>query len=202
MGLFRLPLMALLFLALLVAFVLGANAFVQVDDLKQCNMTPTDGQCVAADAVVAISGGNTTSRAEEAVALYKNGWTKTLIFSGAALDPESPSNAEVMKKQAVSEGVPAEAILLDTTSNNTPENADNIRLVAQKHNIHSIILVTSPYHQARASVLFKKVFNNYGYVRNHPTSTDTSWSSYWWLQPYNWYLVLTEMIKTIPALVG
>ena len=42
------------------------------------------------DAIVAISGGETDARTAEAIKLYKDGWATHIIFSGAALDPNSP----------------------------------------------------------------------------------------------------------------
>lgn len=192
--------MLLLLLMLLTGFIIGANIFVSVDDLKPCQAQPTTGNCAPADAIVAVSGGDTEARAAESIALYQKGWAKTLVFAGAAKDPESPSNALVMKGQALAAGVPEDAILMDDMSINTPENAENIYAIAQKHDIHSVIVVTSPYHQLRTSVLFKKAFAGYGDVRSHPTTTDKNWSTFWWIQPYNWYLVTGEMIKTLPAL--
>ena len=49
-----------------------------------------------ADVIVAVSGGDTQARTEEAVKLYKDGWSHNLIFSGAALDANGPSNARAM----------------------------------------------------------------------------------------------------------
>src|SRR5450759_4182567 len=92
---------------LLVAFIVGISLYLQPNDLSKCGVTPgSTGNCQSVDAIVAISGGDTQARASWAIGLYKNGWSKTLIFSGAAMDKSGPSNAAVMKKLAISAGVP------------------------------------------------------------------------------------------------
>src|SRR6266542_2939374 len=52
------------------------------------------------DAIVAISG-DTGARAETAIALWKQGYAPIIVFSGAAIDPESVSSAEIMRREAL-----------------------------------------------------------------------------------------------------
>src|SRR5680860_725341 len=68
------------------------------------------------DAIVAISGGDTTDRAQQAIDLYKERWADKIIFSGAALDPLSPSNAEIMRSFASHSGIPAKVINIEAVS--------------------------------------------------------------------------------------
>ncbi len=180
--------------------IFGVNRFVSLDDLAGCGDQPTRAGCAPADAIVAISGGDTSARTDEAVKLYQAGWAKTLIVSGAALDPRGPSNAAAMRRHAIDAGVPASAILTDNLSQDTSGNALGVALVAKEHNLRTIIVVTSPYHQQRASIVFNRAFIDIGTVRNHPTPTDKYWPSTWWTNPTSWYLVASEMIKTIAEL--
>src|SRR6185503_9063893 len=108
------------------------------------------------DAIVAISGGDTEARTAEAVSLYKGGWAPHLIFSGAAADTSGPSNARAMATAAETAGVPKSAIQLDETSANTEQNATDVAAIIHNQGYHSIILVTSPYHQRRAYVVFRR----------------------------------------------
>lgn len=149
------------------------------------------------DAIVAISGGETESRALEAVKLYKEGWAPTIIFSGAASDPASPSNALTMKRLAVQNGVPTSDILLDEVSTNTLENASDVAFIVKSHNFQSIILVTSPYHQRRASVAFTEALGKTVTIINHST-TDSLWRrSHWWATSYTRQLTFSELQKTV-----
>lgn len=153
-------------------------------------------------AIVAISGGETDSRVAEAVRLYKAGWAPKIIFSGDAQDPNSPSNAAVMKQLAMQAGVPADAILIEEQSANTLENAQQVGLILQREKIQQIILVTSPYHQRRASEAFRAALGGDIKVLNHST-TDKSWRrSRWWATKYSFELTMTELQKVLFLRLG
>jgi uncharacterized SAM-binding protein YcdF (DUF218 family) len=154
-----------------------------------------------ADAIVAISGGETQARTATAVQLYKEGWAPILIFSGAAADPTGPSNARAMATVAESEGVPTTAILLDETSINTSENAINVAAIVGRNHLTSIILVTSPYHQRRAEIAFHRALGASFPIINH-SSFDSQWRrSDWWATSYSRNLTYSELQKVIYELI-
>lgn len=153
------------------------------------------GKLAKTDAIVAISGGETTSRALGAVKLYDEGYAPTIIFSGAAEDPASESNAAAMRTIAMMHDVPKSAILVEEDSVDTYENAQNTARIIKDHNISSIILVTSPYHQRRASIEFRRALGKDFTVINHSTS-DKNWRrSAWWKNDYSLSLTLSEFQK-------
>lgn len=154
-------------------------------------------QLQKSDAIVAISGGETQSRAAEAIKLYKEGWAPALIFSGAALDPASPSNAAVMKQLAIGQGVPPDAIIVEEKSANTSQNAQRVAQIVQEQEIKQIILVTSPYHQRRASEAFKNALGPDVKILNHSTTDQTWRRSKWWDTRYSFELTMTELQKTL-----
>jgi uncharacterized SAM-binding protein YcdF (DUF218 family) len=148
-----------------------------------------------ADAIVAISGGDTDARAREAVNLYKAGWAHAIIFSGAAADASGPSNARAMASAAESDGVPRSAIQLDEASANTEQNASDVANIIQGQDFHSIILVTSPYHQRRAYIVFRRALGKNFQILNH-SSFDQAWRrSHWWATPYSRTLTSAELQK-------
>lgn len=154
----------------------------------------------SSDAIVAISGGDTEARTREAVRLYQDGWAPRLIFSGAALDPDSPSNAKVMREMAVSSGVPPDVIEIDETSNNTRQNADQAADFIEAFGHKQIILVTSPYHQRRAFIEFDSRLGDDVTILNSP-APDTRWSKQlWWRSPFGWYVTASEIPKIIYSL--
>ena len=183
-----------------VLVTIGLHIYLQPNDLSSCEETPTlsesAGDCQPADAVVAISGGDTNARADKAISLYKNGWAKKIIFSGAAADKSGPSNAKVMRDRAIKEGVSADNILVDEYSKNTTENAENSSKIFKENNIEKVILVTSGYHQRRASLEFNQKSPNVA-VTNAPVLTDRNWGFFWWLNPYNWWLAGSESVKIL-----
>lgn len=187
----------ILFPILLIAIIFGLSVYLQPDDLRNCNDTvSTLSPCTAVGAVVAVSGGDTNARTDEAIRLYKNGWSDTLVFSGAAQDKTGLSNAAAMQARAISAGVPESSILLDEYSATTKQNAENVQTIFASRNIRSIILVTSGYHQRRAGLEFAKRASSVT-VLNHPVSQDQDWSMWWWTNPRGWYLAVSELVKII-----
>lgn len=177
------------------ALIVGLTIYLGPNDLASCNVHPSSqSPCQTAGAIVAISGGDTSARTSEAIKLYKNGWAPLLVFSGAAEDKSGPSNAEAMRRQAMAAGVSSKAILIEEESTTTEQNAQNTQTIFKQYKITSVILVTSAYHQRRASLEFKKESTNI-LVRNHPVATDDQWSRTWWLTPIGWYLAISEIIK-------
>jgi uncharacterized SAM-binding protein YcdF (DUF218 family) len=154
-----------------------------------------------ADAIVAISG-DTGARAESAIALWKDGYAPLLIFSGGSRDPESVASAELMKRQAVAAGVPASAIVVEGASATTEENAENVARLMRDRGLRSAILVTSPYHQRRAALLFEREFAPAALsFRNHPAD-DPGWdANLWWTSEPSRSLTLVELAK-LGALVA
>ncbi len=118
---------------------------------------------VAADAIVVFAGGVGESgqagqgyeeRVLKAVELYKAGWAKQIIFSSGYI--YTVQEPKIMRALAISEGVPDQAILLDTNARNTVENVRNVREILDAHGWKRILLVSSPYHMRRASLVYRK----------------------------------------------
>jgi len=189
----KLLLIPLVVFVLIIVFI---GNYLSPDDLVKCGETPNnEAGCQKADAIIAVSGGNTSVRTSEAIKLYKNGWADLLVFSGAAQDEYSPSNAEVMRAQAIEQGVPSDSILIEPTSRTTHQNAGNAEQLLDEYNVNQIIVVTSPYHQRRAGLEFQRLSDSTLQVRNHPAGDDPDWSMWWWLTPRGWWLAVGELIK-------
>jgi len=167
------------------------NAFLMPNDLRFCAERPNEVEnCQVADAVIAVSGGDTTARAQSAIELYKNGWANGIIFSGAAADPKSQSNAVAMRDLAVKSGVSKEAIVIDEKSKNTRENAANVAEILNKNNIKTVILTTSPYHMRRVLWEFERAAPEVEF-RSRP-SDDRYWNL-WFIKPSGWWRVINEI---------
>lgn len=183
---------ALVFASAIVFATAGLNVYLQPNDFSNCENSTSI--CGEADAVVAISGGDTDARADAAIDLYKNNMAKKIVFSGAAKDKSGPSNAAVMKNSAIEAGVPATDIYIDEAAESTSENAINTYKILKENNFKKIILVTSGYHQRRAYLEFQRHAKTIE-VQNYPVQTDNDWSPYWWLSLRGWLLAVSEVIK-------
>ena len=197
-----------IFLAVIAAVlsVTLINMYLSPDDLRNCGSSPGSNSemiaCQKADVIVAVSGGDTEARTREAISLYKRGWADKLLFSGAAADKSGPSNAQTMRQLALSSGVPSENIIIEENSNTTQENARLTSEIFKLNNISRAILVTSAYHQRRASIEFKHSLGSSVSIINHPVSEDKQWTRLWWATPNGWWLAMGEIIKITVAYLG
>jgi uncharacterized SAM-binding protein YcdF (DUF218 family) len=147
------------------------------------------------DAIIVISGDEGLARYREGVRLHRAGWAPVLIFSGAAQD-HYESNAEVMRRMAVDDGVPPAAILTDHFGGDTYGNAVHTRSLMEQHGLKSAILVTSPYHLHRAAMTFRGVYNGTGIRVIGRSAPDGEWRKQsWWLRDETRELTLRELEK-------
>jgi len=149
-----------------------------------------------ADAIVVVSGGQTTTRAIYGIKLFKQGYAPTIVFSGGALD-DGPSNAKAMRQQALEAGLSDDNILLDEYAQNTYENAVNSKKLLDEIGAKKIILVTSPYHQRRLKRTFEHVFGpDYTFISS--SSVDSRWSkSGWWQGGFSFNISMSELNKLL-----
>jgi uncharacterized SAM-binding protein YcdF (DUF218 family) len=183
-------------LGLVVFIITAISIYLSPDDLKSCEQVEAIGSCSRVDAIVAVSGGDTASRTDEAIKLYLDGWAPKLIFSGAAADSSGPSNAAAMERRAIEAGVPQSAIIVEEFSRTTAENALNTSRFIAERSIKKIILVTSAYHQRRASLEFSATLGPAVTIFNHPVATDSQWVGFWWWTTgRGWWLAGGELIK-------
>lgn len=147
------------------------------------------------DAIVVISGDEALARFREGLRLYRDGWAPRMIFSGAAEDGPR-SNADVMRRLALREGVPAAAILTDDVAVDTYGNAVHTRELMLAHGLRSAILVTSPYHLRRASITFDGVYQGTGIRFIGRSAPDGAWrKASWWTQEETRALTIRELEK-------
>lgn len=182
--------------------IAGITVYLSPDDLARCQAVQSSGVCREADAIVVVSGGDTTARTEEAIRLFHDGWASYMIFSGAAADKAGPSNAEVMRQLAIDSDVPISATIIEEQSETTRQNAEEVREQLKERGIERVILVTSGYHMRRASLEFSKQLGSGIELIRHPVDNDNQWSGTWWLTPGGWSLALSELVKIGAFYIG
>lgn len=162
-------------------------------------LSPQD-KLTKADAIVVISGGETDLRVKEGVKLYQAGWAPLLIMSGAARDL-GESNAEAMRRLAIKLGAPEDKILVEKEARNTFDNARFTRELMTAHQIDSIILVTSPYHQRRAFITFNHFLGGEVSIINR-SAADSAWrKNGWWQDDWARKITASELQKIVYLLV-
>ena len=92
-------------------------------------------------------------RIKEAVALYKSGRVRYLVFTGGTRESNYPAEGEVGPQFAIEQGVPAAAILVETTSRTTWQNLANAQELLAPVGIQTVLLVSDPLHMRRAMAM-------------------------------------------------
>ncbi|ASK27273.1 YdcF family protein [Neisseria chenwenguii] len=89
-------------------------------------------------------------RINHAIALYQSGRVDKIAFTGGTPKKGYMTEAEVGRRYALKQGIRAQDILFENTSRSTYENLRNIRPVLRANGIKTVIIVSDPYHLARA----------------------------------------------------
>lgn len=134
----------------------------------------TKGELPKADAIVVLGGGTRPriaprpwyevneagNRILYGSWLYKQGKAPFLVVTGGRADwygeggnPESEDMAAIAQAM----GVPTSAIIQESQSFNTHDNAVNTKQILDKRGINKILLVTSALHMPRSMEIFRKI---------------------------------------------
>jgi uncharacterized SAM-binding protein YcdF (DUF218 family) len=114
--------------------------------------------------VIVVLGAGVTRNGNPGSALYRRTmhagelWQQNkapyILCTGAQAPNRPNSEAEACRNTLLQHGVPAAAILMETNSRSTEENAIYARDMLQARGWHNAILVTDSYHMFRATLIF------------------------------------------------
>lgn len=148
-------------------------------------------------AIVVLSGDSNGERIRQATELYRKGYGKYFLISGGLLYWNT-TYADIMRRHAISLGIPGKAILVEDKSESTYENAKFSLPILKEKGIKSIILVSSPTHTRRARRLFKKMYKKEGIdVLTYPVQNSRFITKNWWLRHEDTQRVVMEYVKII-----
>jgi uncharacterized SAM-binding protein YcdF (DUF218 family) len=139
-----------------------------------------------ADALIVL-GGEPLARPLEAARLFKEGVAPKIFVTGIG-------DASRISKVLQGAGVPASAIVMESKATTTFTNATLLKPLLNAAQVHSALIVTSPFHTRRALATFRKLMPEITFG-----VTDASIS--WWLRPegkadLNRFAVI-ELLKTL-----
>ncbi|MDO4434052.1 MAG: YdcF family protein [Alysiella sp.] len=92
-------------------------------------------------------------RINHALTLYQSRQVDKIIFTGGTPKAGYTTEAEVARRYAIKQGVSADDIYWETTSKDTYQNLVNARQIMRKHHLQHAILVSDPFHMARARAM-------------------------------------------------
>lgn len=98
---------------------------------------------------------NAADRVFTAAELYYAGKAPTILISGGS-HPPNRAEADLLAEKFVALKIPRSALILETASRTTHENAVNAGKILKQAGYQHILLVTSGSHMRRALALFEK----------------------------------------------
>jgi uncharacterized SAM-binding protein YcdF (DUF218 family) len=109
------------------------------------------------DAIILL-GGTPISRILHALALYQDGKAPLIVITGGNLPWQDTGTSEAQRvaNRLVKLGAPRSALILETKSRNTRENAVGTSAIFTKRGWKKGLLVTSSTHMPRALAAFRK----------------------------------------------
>lgn len=121
------------------------------------------------------------SRVSHAVDLYKSKYASKILMTGGNDKEDNVNEAETMRNIAVESGVSRDDILLEKSATSTYENFNLSKEVLNRNGLKSVIIITEPFHIARAALVAKKL--NYNYTIS-PAKESTCWVPNKYLSKY------------------
>lgn len=168
-----------LILIIICAMLLSIALFFKPILVSLANYLIVEDEPYKADVIVVLAGEVTGERINYAVELYKKGYSKKLLLSGWS-NSKVADTAFTMRRIALEEGIPDSAILMETRSTSTYENAVFSSRIIQENGFNSIILVTSTYHSKRSKYIFAKVLNKNIKIISCPAKVQYYNPNKWW----------------------
>ena len=154
-----------------------------------------------ADLIVVLSGGRSDERVRQAADLYHQGYARQVLLSGGE-QLQGVAIYDLLRQQALAHGIPASALLYETASTSTFEQARYLRPILEQRQVSRAIIVTSSYHTRRTRYLFRKVFAGSPVeVLVYPVQQDYFNPVRWWTREWDTEEVVLEYIKLGLALV-
>lgn len=93
-------------------------------------------------------------RARHTAALYRRGLATHVICSGG-IGVNPPAEAIVVCGRLAELGVPPDALILESDSHNTEQNAHFTTIIMRAHGWHSAVLASDGFHLLRATQMFE-----------------------------------------------
>jgi uncharacterized SAM-binding protein YcdF (DUF218 family) len=150
-----------------------------------------------ADLIHVIAG--LDHRTDYAIQLYKLGYAKRIFFTGGWCTFHHHYHGEFSKRRALAQGIPLEAIATDDTHvTSTYSEILRLKEFIRKSGlpIHSLIVVSDPYHMRRARWAYRHVFGKEIPVQMAPVPFALSpYRKRWWADQETRKMVEEEYLK-------
>ncbi len=136
-----------------------------------------------ADVIIVLSGD--PGRTQMGIDLYRLGYAPYLLFT---------SGDSSMEAEAVGQGIPVQAVILEERADSTYENALYSKALLERYGLRSALVVSSDYHMLRSSLTFLSVYKNTGTTFTFCSVSDPRFDAgnWWWTSSRNVRHLLRE----------
>ena len=141
------------------------------------------------DTIIVLGGDS--ERLPYGIKLYKSNYSNKIIISGG----------DISKKQILESGVPLNDIILENKSTTTYENAKFSREIMLRNNFKSAIVVSSPYHMRRTSLIFGNIFKKDNIILLYSPVNNSWFKSDNWTNKLEMKVILEEYAKIVYYIV-
>jgi len=126
-------------------------------NLREKLIILVDNDCIKKSDAIILLEGDGLNRIPKAVELFQSGFADNIVFSGGITNLAYGSFPFSMAyPELIHAGIPPEAIIHESNSQNTREQAIEVIKLANLKGWEKLILVASHYHQYRAYLTFLK----------------------------------------------
>jgi uncharacterized SAM-binding protein YcdF (DUF218 family) len=146
----------------------------------------------ATDAALVLAGDPDYERTKTGARLVLTGVARLLILTGGESGPGD--SATSLRDVALKMGVPEGSIRMEQVSTSTHESFVAVREILVREHVRTLAVVTSPYHQRRASWAAKRTLPGICVV-NHPADPSSWRPDGWWKTARNRQIVFGEYLK-------
>lgn len=152
-----------------------------------------------ADVIHVIAGDD--FRTDYAFQLYKEGYGKTVFFTGGWCDIHLQDHGVRARERALRQGVPLDSIASDDSAvMSTYMEAERLKkwIASRPIPVRSIIVVSDPFHMRRARWTYQKVFGNTVQIEMAPVPFKlTPYQVTWWKDQDSRKYVEGEYLKIV-----
>jgi uncharacterized SAM-binding protein YcdF (DUF218 family) len=128
-------------------------------------------------------------RIRHGVALYKAGKVRMLVMTGGLGAGDQATEAEAARRWSLAQGVPPDAIAVETRSRTTQENLAFAQPILAQHGLKTVLLVSDPLHMRRSVAIARRLGIDAA-PSPTPTTRSRGWRSWtWFLGGEAYYLV-------------
>uniref|UniRef100_Q3AQI0 DUF218 domain-containing protein n=1 Tax=Chlorobium chlorochromatii (strain CaD3) TaxID=340177 RepID=Q3AQI0_CHLCH len=152
--------------------------------------------------VIVVLGGDKGLRVQKGAELYNDGFSKKVLLTGIDRRYYRPSRPNWRERRIRDLGVKKSAIVVDTKSQTSWEEAMNTAATMERRKWESAIVVSDPPHMLRLWLTWHHAFAGTS-KRFTLVATKPDWwhPIFWWKHKTNYKFVVSELKKNIAYVV-